>query len=169
MLNIIEQQEIQHHWTPQNPPFLGLTLTDREVQPESNTSKKVGPELRPRPPCQIPIIRTWTLGFKQENSSTTLKTPAHGSPLYKKRPCLRTSLWLRGTFLDVQSNLYPLNHWCTWTLGEHDMDQNLKKNTLLRVIPTMTCWVEVVRWGLSLRIWWEEWRIWEHWFQVSLA
>ena len=24
--------------------------------------------------------------------------------------------------------------------------------TLLRVIPTMTCWVEVVRWGLSLRI-----------------
>ena len=41
--------------------------------------------------------------------------------------------------------------------------------TLLRVIPTMTCWVEVVRWGLSLRIWWEEWRIWEHWFQVSLA
>ena len=33
----------------------------------------------------------------------------------------------------------------------------------------MTCWVEVVRWGLSLRIWWEEWRIWEHWFQVSLA
>ena len=44
-----------------------------------------------------------------------------------------------------------------------------KKNTLLRVIPTMTCWVEVVRWGLSLRIWWEEWRIWKHWFQVSLA
>ena len=43
------------------------------------------------------------------------------------------------------------------------------KITLLRVIPTMTCWVEVVRWGLSLRIWWEEWRIWEHWFQVSLA
>ena len=41
--------------------------------------------------------------------------------------------------------------------------------TLLRVIPTMRCWVEVVRWGLSLRIWWEEWRIWEHWFQVSLA
>ena len=32
------------------------------------------------------------------------------------------------------------------------------KITLLRVIPTMTCWVEVVRWGLSLRIWWEEWR-----------
>ena len=25
---------------------------------------------------------------------------------------------------------------------------NPKKNTLLRVIPTMTCWVEVVRWGL---------------------
>ena len=24
-----------------------------------------------------------------------------------------------------------------------------KKSTLLRVIPTMTCWVEVVRWGLS--------------------
>ena len=48
--------------------------------------------------------------------------------------------------------------------------QNKKtKITLLRVIPTMTCWVEVVRWGLSLRIWWEEWRIWEHWFQVSLA
>ena len=44
-----------------------------------------------------------------------------------------------------------------------------KQITLLRVIPTMTCWVEVVRWGLSLRIWWEEWRIWEHWFQVSLA
>ena len=44
-----------------------------------------------------------------------------------------------------------------------------KRITLLRVIPTMTCWVEVVRWGLSLRIWWEEWRIWEHWFQVSLA
>ena len=43
------------------------------------------------------------------------------------------------------------------------------KITLLRVIPTMTCWVEVVRWGLSLRIWWEEWRIWKHWFQVSLA
>ena len=45
----------------------------------------------------------------------------------------------------------------------------VKRITLLRVIPTMTCWVEVVRWGLSLRIWWEEWRIWEHWFQVSLA
>ena len=39
--------------------------------------------------------------------------------------------------------------------------QMLKKITLLRVIPTMTCWVEVVRWGLSLRIWWEEWRIWK--------
>ena len=47
--------------------------------------------------------------------------------------------------------------------------QAIVKITLLRVIPTMTCWVEVVRWGLSLRIWWEEWRIWEHWFQVSLA
>ena len=45
----------------------------------------------------------------------------------------------------------------------------LKKITLLRVIPTMTCWVEVVRWGLSLRIWWEGWRIWKHWFHVSLA
>ena len=55
---------------------------------------------------------------------------------------------------------YGINH-RTYTL--------LKKITLLRVIPTMTCWVEVVRWGLSLRIWWEEWRIWEHWFQVSLA
>ena len=42
VLNIIEQQEIQHHWTPQNPPFLGVTLTDREVQPESNTSEKSG-------------------------------------------------------------------------------------------------------------------------------
>ena len=26
---------------------------------------------------------------------------------------------------------------------------SLRKITLLRVIPTMTCWVEVVRWGLS--------------------
>ena len=31
--------------------------------------------------------------------------------------------------------------------------KNTFKITLLRVIPTMTCWVEVVRWGLSLRIW----------------
>ena len=31
----------------------------------------------------------------------------------------------------------------------------------------MTCWVEVVRWGLSLRIWWEEWRIWKYWFQAG--
>ena len=46
---------------------------------------------------------------------------------------------------------------------------NICEITLLRVIPTMTCWVEVVRWGLSLRIWWEEWRISKHWFQVSLA
>ena len=51
----------------------------------------------------------------------------------------------------------------------HSRSYSTKKITLLRVIPTMTCWVEVVRWGLSLRIWWEEWRIWEHWFQVSLA
>ena len=36
------------------------------------------------------------------------------------------------------------------------MKTHNKKNTLLRVIPTMTCWVEVVRWGLSLRIWWEK-------------
>ena len=48
-------------------------------------------------------------------------------------------------------------------------NHSLTKITLLRVIPTMTCWVEVVRWGLSLRIWWEEWRISKHWFQVSLA
>ena len=41
--------------------------------------------------------------------------------------------------------------------------------TLLRVIPTMTCWVGVVRWGLTLRIWWEEWRIWKYWFQVFLG
>ena len=63
------------------------------------------------------------------------------------------------------------NSWIHLPLGSNGIWMFLlqKKITLLRVIPTMTCWVEVVRWGLSLRIWWEEWRIWEHWFQVSLA
>ena len=60
-----------------------------------------------------------------------------------------------------------------WMVKRMNLGWPVKKKpskiTLLRVIPTMTCWVEVVRWGLSLRIWWEEWRIWEHCFQVSLA
>ena len=74
----------------------------------------------------------------------------------------------------IPSTMRPSSH-KRWSqlcriFADQEMMQGKKHEiTLLRVIPTMTCWVEVVRWGLSLRIWWEEWRIWEHWFQVSLA
>ena len=72
-----------------------------------------------------------------------------------------------GSFQQSRPRMSQQITW-TWMLCRGG-PRKTQKITLLRVIPTMTCWVEVVRWGLSLRIWWEEWRIWEHWFQVSLA
>ena len=75
-------------------------------------------------------------------------------------------------FIQGKGN-FPCHQLVTWWIhhqvGMFPPPKKKTTITLLRVIPTMTCWVEVVRWGLSLRIWWEEWRIWEHWFQVSLA
>ena len=102
---------------------------------------------------------------------------------YASNKCIST--WInieiyKGIVGPLRSRLVESQLHCSSRLPKHSyrnrlwteptrIDKQKWAITLLRVIPTMTCWVEVVRWGLSLRIWWEEWRIWEHWFQVSLA
>ena len=163
------------------------TLEDKPICTYiSICSKDVLSKESPQPPRVCPVssstnfYQSKTVGIPPHKPQTPPPQKAAANNFSAPWVCTSTShtwhRWSHPPFVSVDSKAAPelldppektenlFDVWWSKTGGKQ-----WEKITLLRVIPTMTCWVEVVRWGLSLRIWWEEWRIWKHWFQVSLA
>ena len=138
-----------NYWAPGNNWIPAIILLVRPIQSSASFLK----HSRQWCCCPSPATNKWVVAPSKQNLFNTWKASATWNHIQPKGKFQRTNPHHR---MWVPSSISPTT-------------KRKKKITLLRVIPTMTCWVEVVRWGLSLRIWWEEWRIWEHWFQVSLA
>ena len=95
---------------------------------------------------------------------------------WKKRLCnyvmvLGSGMWGACFSNTCLPGLLPGSFWEAKPPDTHfshptDLKWATKKITLLRVIPTMTCWVEVVRWGLSSSSRSEA--VWE-WIQDSMG